>query len=288
MPQTPPVTKNLIMINAIVYLALIVGQNRGVDLNDMLGLHFLLAPNFNPVQVFTYMFMHANFWHLFCNMFTLWMFGRIVEGSLGSRRFLWFYLLCGIGAGLSQEVVQLVSYYAQGLNNFSMVRTGGYAMPMGQYLSLWTTVGASGACYGVLIAFGMLFPNERVMLLIPPIPLKAKYMVIGFIIIDLLSALGGPGDGVAHFAHLGGALAGWLILRRMLRRRASGFTSWQEYSDRRKWTDRLRDIFRKKPAPPREEADEEEEIDRILEKIKRSGYDSLSQAEKDKLFNNRK
>ena len=288
MPQTPPVTKNLIMINAIVYLALIVGQNRGVDLNDMLGLHFLLAPNFNPVQVFTYMFMHANFWHLFCNMFTLWMFGRIVEGSLGSRRFLWFYLLSGIGAGLSQEVVQLVSYYAQGLNNFSMVRTGGYAMPMGQYLSLWTTVGASGACYGVLIAFGMLFPNERVMLLIPPIPLKAKYMVIGFIIIDLLSALGGPGDGVAHFAHLGGALAGWLILRRMLRRRASGFTSWQEYSDRRKWTDRLRDIFRKKPAPPREEADEEEEIDRILEKIKRSGYDSLSQAEKDKLFNNRK
>ena len=297
MLSTPPVTKNLIIINGIMYFALIVGGRWGIDLNEALGLHFIFAPSFQPYQLLTYMFMHAGIWHIFCNMFTLWMFGRVVESTLGSKRFLWFYLLCGLGAGLSQEIVQVISYFAQGLNKYQMVNLGVNSIPMAEYLNSWTTIGASGACYGVLIAYGMLFPNERVMLLIPPIPMKAKYMVIGFIIIDLLAALGAPGDGVAHCAHLGGALVGFLILlfiRRKERQNNSGFTSWEEYRPPKKsFMERLHDFFHssnnsKQNSAKNKKQDNQEEIDRILEKIKRSGYDSLTEEEKIKLFNSRK
>src|SRR5574344_982625 len=277
MLSTPPITKNLIIINFIMFLALLVGQRWGIDLNELLGLHFLLAGNFHFYQLFSYMFMHANLTHIFFNMFTLWMFGRVVESSLGGKKFFWLYVLCGLGAGICQEIAQGVSYIIQGLDNYQTVSDGLSTISMSQYLETWTTVGASGACYGILIAYGMLFPNERVLLLIPPIPMKAKYMVIGFIAIDFLAAFGMKGDGVAHFAHLGGALIGFLIMLYLKKRqhaRNSAFTSWEEYKPKKEsaWT-----RFRNKMKSDNKEKDTEgsqKEIDKILDKIKRSGYDS--------------
>lgn len=291
MPKTPPVTKNLIIINFIMYFALIVGQKWGVDLNEVLGLHFFLAGNFQPYQLLTYMFMHGGFTHIFCNMFTLWMFGRIVENTLGTKRFLWLFLICGIGAGVCQEIAQGAVYLIQGLGNYQTVSDGATSIMMSQYLNMWTTVGASGACYGVLIAYGMLYPNERVMLLIPPIPMKAKYMVIGFIALDFFAAFGMKGDGVAHFAHLGGALIGFLVMlywKKKQHARNSAFTSWEEYKPKKEsaWT-RFRNKMKSNNKEKNAESNQKE-IDKILDKIKRSGYDSLTKEEKDKLFNSKK
>ncbi len=188
----PPITKNLIIINVILYLASLVGLRWGVDLNDTLGLHFFMASDFSLYQLFTYMFMHANTTHLAFNMFTLWMFGRTMERTWGPRRFLAFYIICGLGAGLTQEVAQAGSFFL--------------------YLNAWTTVGASGAIYGLLLAFGVTYSNEYIMLLIPPIPMKAKYMILLFIAFELFSGFYSGGDGVAHFAHLGGMLIGFLLI----------------------------------------------------------------------------
>lgn len=304
MSQTPPVTKNLIFLNVLCFLAMQLGGRFNIDLNALLGLHFFMAPDFYLYQPVTYMFMHANFTHIFCNMFSLWMFGRIIEQTLGSKRFFWFYILCGIGAAFCQEIVQFVSYYAQGLDHYSMVTMGdGFTLNTSEYLNLWTTIGASGACYGVLVAYGALYPNQRVMLLIPPIPMKAKYMVIGFVLIDLLAGLGASGDNVAHFAHLGGALMGWLLILRIkhrTRQQQGGFTSWEVYEPKKpslkerlqNWLHRHRseaetseESFYEEPQTTSTSAEREDaEIERILDKIKRSGYDSLTSKEKQKLF----
>lgn len=296
--MTPPVTKNLIIINGIFFLALIVGERWSIDLNHLLGLHFIMAPNFNPLQLLTYMFMHANISHIVFNMFSLWMFGRIIESVLGGKKFILFYIVCGVIAGLSQELVQLISYYAQGLDNYEMVNLGISMIPMSQYLSTWTTIGASGCCYGILIAYGMLFPNERVLLLIPPIPMKAKYMVVGFIALELIVALGASGDSIAHFAHLGGAAAGWFLIKlykKQEQRHSSGFTTWEEYEPKKKnVAKKIYSFFHHKKsinkqnrtsAPPKKEEEVSvEELNRILKKIKHSGYESLTPDEKEKLF----
>lgn len=307
MLRTPPITKNLIIINVLMFFALQVGERWGLDLNEMLGLHFIKAPNFHFYQLFTYMFMHANLAHIFFNMFALWMFGRVMENVWGPRRYLLFYLLCGIGAGVMQEVAQTATYYIEGLNNFQMITDGVNQMSMEAYLSQWTTIGASGACYAILLGFGMTFPNERILLLIPPIPLKAKYFVIAYIVIELVSAFGSQGDSVAHFAHLGGMLFGWLIIRYWRHqdgRKKNNFTSWEEYNPQGEaFADRMRgkwnEVFGKKKDDDRNNDFEDrrddydynarkkasqEEIDRLLEKIKRSGYDSLTEEEKRKLF----
>lgn len=296
--MTPPVTKNLIIINGIFFLALIIGERWSIDLNHLLGLHFIMAPNFNPLQLLTYMFMHANISHIVFNMFSLWMFGRIIESVLGGKKFILFYIVCGVIAGLSQELVQLISYYAQGLDNYEMVNLGISMIPMSQYLSTWTTIGASGCCYGILIAYGMLFPNERVLLLIPPIPMKAKYMVVGFIALELIVALGASGDSIAHFAHLGGAAAGWFLIKlykKQEQRHSSGFTTWEEYEPKKKnVAKKIYSFFHHKKsinkqnrayAPPKKQEEVSvEELNRILKKIKHSGYESLTPDEKEKLF----
>ena len=294
--MTPPVTKNLLVINIILYMCMMVFSKWGIDLNDLLGLHFIFAHNFRPYQLVTYMFMHANLTHIAFNMFSLWMFGRVIEMTLGSRRFLVFYLLCGIGAGVCQEAVQIVSYYIQGIDHFPLVDTGNGIISTSTYISLWTTVGASGSLYGVFLAYGMLYPNERVMLLIPPIPLKAKYLITGLIVFELLIALSSSGDNVAHFAHLGGALAGFLLIRFYRRQtvaRSSGFTTWEEYSPHKEsFFERIKSIFSKREkecytetiSEEKEESVSPEELRRILDKIKRSGYDSLTKEEKEKLF----
>ena len=206
----PVVVKNLLIINAIMFLADVVLARFGIDLSNILGLHFFMASDFHVHQLFTYMFMHGNFSHLFFNMFALWMFGNTLENIWGPKRFLLFYILCGIGAGLIQEGVQYI-VYARELSQYQNVNMGGTIIPMGQYLNYLTTVGASGAIYGLLLAFGMMFPNSMIYLYFF-MPIKAKWFVIGYAVIELLNGLGASGDHVAHFAHLGGMLVGLIII----------------------------------------------------------------------------
>ena len=211
MNNLPPITKNLLIINVLCFFGFIVAKKYGIDLNDILGLHFFLASDFNPFQLVSYMFMHANFEHILFNMFAVWMFGRTLEMVLGPKRFLTYYLVCGIGAGILQEVVQY-AHYAINLAPFEGVNTGLAIIPMHEYLNLMTTVGASGAVYGILLAFGMIFPNSEMFVFPLPFPIKAKFFVIGYAVIELMLGFGGSADGVAHFAHLGGMLFGFLLI----------------------------------------------------------------------------
>ena len=211
MNNLPPVTKNLLIINVLCYFGYIVAQKYGIDLNDTLGLHFFLASDFNLAQLVTYMFMHANFQHIFFNMFAVWMFGRTLEHVLGAKRFLTYYMICGIGAGLVQELVQYIQY-AMELSHYDNVDTGLSIIPMAEFLNMMTTVGASGAVYGILLAFGMLFPETRMFVFPLPFPIKAKFFVIGYAVIEVFSGFGSSGDGIAHFAHLGGMIFGFLLI----------------------------------------------------------------------------
>ena len=220
MNNLPTVTKNILIINVLCFFGSLVAQRYGINLNNYLGLHFFLATDFNPAQLITYMFMHANFQHIFFNMFAVWMFGRVLENVWGPRRFLFYYILCGIGAGIVQEAVQYIDY-ATTLSHYDSVNTGMSIIPMSEYLNLINTVGASGAVYAILLAFGMLFPNSRMYIFPIPVPIKAKYFVIGYAVIELVLGLSG-GDGVAHFAHLGGMLFGIFVILRWRRRNGGG------------------------------------------------------------------
>ncbi len=303
--KIPPITKNLLLINVLMYFAAVLLGNSGIDLNNLLGLHFFKSESFAPYQLVTYMFMHANFEHIFFNMLAFWMFGRVLEQIWGPKRYLIFYMVCGIGAGLCQEAVQYIDYVSQGLAQYSVVTDGNIRMPMSAYLDMWTTVGASGAIYGVLLGFGMSFPNERILLLIPPVPIKAKYLVIGYAVLELLLGVGVSNSSVAHFAHLGGMLFGLILIlywRRDARRKAYGFSSWSEYSPGKKsfWS-RMKEkgaaqTQRRQPEaqsapksapkadPMAERKAKQDEIDRILEKVRRSGYSGLTDQEKKALF----
>ena len=219
----PPVVKNLLIINALMYLATFTLTRFNIDLTDVLGLHFFKASDFRVYQIITYMFMHANFGHLFFNMFALWMFGNTLENLWGSKRFLLFYMVCGIGAGLCQELVQYIQY-ATSLADYGSVNVGGQIVPIGTYLNKMNTVGASGAIYGLLLAFGMTYPNSMIYLYFL-FPIKAKWFVIGYAAIELFEGIFLSNDGIAHFAHLGGMLFGLLILlywRHSANNRSSG------------------------------------------------------------------
>ena len=180
MNSIPTVTKNLLIINVLCFFGGVVAMKYGIDLNDLLGLHFFMASDFNPAQLITYMFMHGGFQHIFFNMFALWMFGRTLEQVWGPKRFLSYYMVCGIGAGLVQELVQYIQYVTE-LSQYDSVNTGIAVIPMAEYLNLMTTVGASGAIYGILLAFGMLFHNSQMFVFPIPFPVKAKYFVMGYI-----------------------------------------------------------------------------------------------------------
>lgn len=306
--KTPPITKNLIIINVIMFLAAMVLRNYGIDLDSALGLHFFKADDFALYQLVTYMFMHGGWSHIFFNMFALWMFGRTMESVWGPRKFFAFYMLCGIGAGLTQEIWQLGEYYVEGLANYEYVNTGAAMIPMGDYLNMWTTIGASGACYAVLLAFGMTFPNETLIIFPIPIPLKAKYFVVVVAAIELFSSFATNGN-VAHFAHLGGMVFGYFIIRHWRRQgaRRSGFMGWENYNPPRDgFFKRMRNKFNEAMQNRNERPNDahlrgydnrrddyeynerknekQQEIDRILEKIKKSGYESLTNEEKRKLF----
>ncbi len=187
--RTPPVVKNLIIANCMIFLATLLLPRFNAFAGTWGQLFWIGSPNFHSWQFVTYMFLHSGFTHLFFNMFALWMFGRTLEYELGSRRFLVYYMVCGIGAALLQMAV------------------AGLA---GEYY--FTMVGASGAVMGLLLAFGVIHPNERIFIFPLPFPIKAKWFVVGYAVVELFQGWGGFNSGVAHFAHVGGMLWGLLLL----------------------------------------------------------------------------
>lgn len=285
----PPVTKNIIIINALFFLAMYVTPRYGIDLTQMMGLHFFLASDFKIYQLLTYMFMHGNFAHILFNMFAVWMFGRIVESAWGSRRFLIYYLICGIGAGLFQEIAQYIDYAASGMSAYDSVNIGTAIIPMDTYLNMLTTVGASGAVYGILLAFGLSYPEERLFIIPIPIPIKAKYFVIGYAVIELVSGLSSSNDGVAHFAHLGGMVIGFLLILYWTKQNSmsGGYLEKLKNWFQNKRKPKMKVHYGEKEADYQYNArkrEDQEEIDRILDKVRKSGYESLTVDEKKKLF----
>lgn len=302
MRNIPVMTKNLLIINVLAFICMLVLSMTGIDLNDIFGLHFFLAPDFQIYQLVTYMFMHGGWMHLFFNMFALWMFGVVVENVWGPRKFLFYYLSCGVGAGLFQELAQLVSFYMtiHGQNpEIGLSQLGAVATQVGAALNMWTTVGASGAIYAILLAFGMIFPEERIFIFPLPIPIKAKWFVLFYAGIEVFSLLGTTNDNVAHLAHLGGMVFGYFMIRYWRNHPTQGYGRSQgaQFFDslRNRWEQRShrQADTRSTEAPQDKQSDwdynarkhaEQEEIDRILDKIRRSGYDSLTAEEKRRLF----
>ena len=236
MRNIPTVTRYLLIANFIVFFLAAILQRYGIDLNALGGLHYVSASSFHWWQPFTYMFLHANLSHIFFNMFAVWMFAPVIEQEWGARRFALYYLVCGLGAAVIQELVWMLM-----LSNMS----GSYsAEALAYYAAMLNTIGASGAVFGILFAFGWLFPNVPLFLMFVPIPIRARVFVIIYAAIELFAGLGsvvGAGDHVAHFAHLGGMLFGWLLL-----------LWWRHFSDNgsSEWRNRWRQFtnhFRKHP-----------------------------------------
>lgn len=223
----PPVVKNLLIINILVYVAMALVPSVNVWFEKSFALYFFSSPAFRPYQLFTYMFLHGGFMHLFFNMFALFMFGRTIEMTMGSARFLFYYITCGICAALVQMLIfwlyihNLESILPTDAVNtvvdegYGLIQRGyNYSDPdLGRLNAFINTpmVGASGAIYGVLLAFGFLFPNLPIYLYFA-IPVKAKWLIIGYFVLELLYGMSGSADGVAHFAHLGGMIFGFLML----------------------------------------------------------------------------
>lgn len=224
----PPVTKNLLIINLIIFAAMFLVPQIDANISRYCALRYVESPGFGFWQLLTYMFVHGNFTHLFFNMFALVMFGGIIEWTLGSKRFLVYYISCGIGAALLQfgvYALMLAKYHSiySAAEYSSIINMGWNALLEGKvfvdasYAELSAlvntpTVGASGAIYGVLLAFGMLYPNRELYLMFIPVPVKAKWMVLGYAALELLLGVSGAGDHVAHFCHLGGMLFGFGLL----------------------------------------------------------------------------
>lgn len=229
--EIPPVTKNLLIINVLLWLVEILIPRFGDTLINKLGLHLLGSTMFNPIQIITYMFLHDNHSviHVLFNMFTLWMFGRILEEVWGSRRFFMFYMVCGIGAAVVQEAVWLLTWKYEYISAIaplngltydhmksvvdSAIAAGdqNFLTAIAQMKGSMVTIGASGAIFGLLLGFAMSFPNMPLYIYFIPIPVKAKYMVIGYAVLEFFLGVGGGGT-IAHFAHLGGMLFGLFIL----------------------------------------------------------------------------
>jgi len=309
----PNVTKNLLIFNVLIFIATWIMGERGIDLAEIGGLHFFLAEDFHLFQLITYQFLHGGLDHVFWNMFALWMFGVVMERVWGPKKFLFYYISCGVGAGLCQELAQYVAYAtSSGLAGVALhdlipvtTNSGVIQMSVAEYLNSWNTIGASGAVYAILLAFGMTFPNERIILLIPPIPIKAKWFVMGYAAIELLLAINSPGDHVAHVAHLGGMLFGFFMIRYWNKHpndsfnRGNGMGFFEnmkrnyEQRQQQKRQQQTTNHMKAERGGARTESDMEynarkkknqEVIDKILDKIRKSGYDSLTKEEKQTLF----
>lgn len=216
----PVVTKNIIIINVIMFAATMLAATRGLDLTKYFGLHYYLASDFKPHQFITYIFMHGSFMHIFFNMFGVFMFGQVLEQVWGPKRYLIFYIVTGLGAALAQYVVMHFQI-TDVLNAVNAEIESGRLSALDQadlinqkfdYLNRHVIVGASGSLFGLLGAFGMLFPNQQLQLYFF-IPVKAKWLVIAYGAFELFSGWkNDPMDNVAHFAHIGGLLVGVLLV----------------------------------------------------------------------------
>ena len=218
--QLPEIIKNLLIINGLLFFATITLDNFGIDLTKLLALHQFQSPNFRPHQLITHFFMHGDFTHLFFNMFAIWMFGKTLENIWGAKRFLTFYIITALGAAaihifvIQYQIFQLaessemLDLAKKGLYNTSNINS----LRLTQLVST-PTVGASGALFGILLAFGMLFPNTLLYIYFA-IPIKVKYFVIIYGALELYAGISNnPADNVAHFAHLGGMLFGYILLK---------------------------------------------------------------------------
>ncbi len=293
--RIPPVVKTLLLLNIAAYILDVVMRGMGISLSGICGLYYFGSGYFHLYQLVTYMFMHGSLSHIFFNMFALWMFGRIMEQTWGGQKFLLYYIVCGLGAGLVQEIGQMV----------------GLIHPAAM------TIGASGAVYGILLSFGMIYPNEKLFIIPIPFPIKAKWFVFFYALIELVEGLSSA-DGVAHFAHLGGMLFGLLLIL-YWRKQASGYridgrnfwnstTTYDQTGSHYDkgdggFFDKLKNAMGSKKKDGRanmhvhqtgHQADydfnarkksESDEIDRILDKIRKGGYQSLTDQEKSTLFN---
>jgi membrane associated rhomboid family serine protease len=268
------VIQYLLISNAAVFLFMnffTLFTIQGTPLSPYLMYFFALYPlgsGFQIWQLVTYMFMHGDFWHLLLNMFALWMFGMDLENDWGTKRFAWYYVLCGLGAGISNLLIS------------PLFGTSG------------PTIGASGAVYGILLAFGMMYPNRPIFIYFL-LPIQAKYFVMIYIALELYNGVTGTMDGIAHFAHLGGAAIGFFILmsgerfapiQRLWERTKERFVT-QEYSG----TSRYRHGEISSDATYFDSTNEhdrisQERIDEILDKISQTGYESLTEEEKRMLF----
>ena len=220
----PPVVKNILAINIILWLATIatpgIFLRFGINakLEDFLGMHYWASDKFSPAQMFTYMFMHANFMHMFFNMFAVYMFGAALESLWGPKRFLFYYVLTGIGAAVVQQLfwtIELKSFFDSldvAINSNVLDAATLIARKAG-YLNMPITVGASGAVFGLLLAFGWLFPQAELFMMFIPVPIKARVAVTIYAVVELFFGVAGfSGDNIAHFAHLGGMLFGIIIM----------------------------------------------------------------------------
>lgn len=207
----PPVCKNLLIINVIAYIATVVLRTRGIDITDIFGLHFFMAKSHHIWQYVTYSFLHGSFSHLFFNLFAIWMFGYTLENIWGAKRFMVFCLVAALGAALAQEITYYFMYSDIVYGGYTMVDLGTHTVPASDFLNSINTIGASGIVFGLLAAFGAMFPNSTIYFYFL-IPIKTKWFVIGYIVLELLNGITATGDGVAHFAHLGGAVAGLILL----------------------------------------------------------------------------
>ena len=214
----PPVVKNLIIINVLVFLAQITLDNQ-FHITEKLMLYPVMFPQFKPYQLFTHLFAHspAMLFHIVFNMFGLWMFGKILENVWGAKRFLFFYLACGLGAAALHILMQYIRYN-QIEELWRAAVAAGDTNAVQNYINelsseLGPALGASGAVMGIFIAFGYLFPNTELFLMFIPVPIKAKWLMIGLVAIDLFGGVARvSGDNIAHFAHLGGAITGFIIV----------------------------------------------------------------------------
>ncbi|NCB19055.1 MAG: rhomboid family intramembrane serine protease [Bacteroidia bacterium] len=202
----PPVVKNLVILNGIMLLITFL---TGDFMYEKFALFYIDSPLFKPYQLVTHMFMHGSFIHLFFNMYSLVIFGIVLEQVWGSQKFFLYYMVTGLGAAALHLLVMYIE--AGSYQNAAMAGSAIAAQHL-EILRLTPTVGASGAVYGVLLAYGMLFPNNVLQLLFPPIALKAKWFVMIFGAIELWMGLSNSGGNIAHFAHLGGMLFGYLLI----------------------------------------------------------------------------
>lgn len=330
----PTVVKNLLIINGLFFLAKIVLASK-FDLDAIFGLHYFAASDFHVWQIITYMFMHGDFGHLFFNMFALWMFGASVENAWGERRFLCYYLITGIGAAMIHYLIiyfqihsslalidaflaaPSVDTFSQ-LANVDRINQAAIAknllylqahpsavmefVPQMEefretFLNSFNIIGASGSVFGLLLAFGMMYPNAEIYVYFL-LPIKAKWFVVIYGALELLYGVLGSADGVAHFAHLGGMLFGFLLIMawrhydgnngtgghwfypegsKRKRRKIKFATSYDDDEEEDVRTMSDEDYNARK-------FQEQQRIDEILDKISKSGYDSLTREEKDILF----